>query len=99
MPFFDNKPKPTYKLDLDKNKYVPVIASYDAEGNCKPLYFRYINQDGTSEKISVDRVEKAVNNSLFGMNYYCVITINEVQMMVILYHANDDNKWALRGYK
>jgi hypothetical protein len=98
MPFLNNSPKPTFKIDLDKNKYVPVIASYDTEGNCKPLYFRYNNPDGTSEKISVDRVEKAVNNSLFGINYYCVVTINEIQMMVVLFHANDDNKCALRLY-
>jgi hypothetical protein len=98
MPFFNNTPKPTFKLDLDKNKYVPVIASYDTEGNCRPLYFRYNNPDGTSEKIPIDRVEKVMPNSLFGFNYYCVVTINEIQMMVVLFHSNEDYKWALRLY-
>ncbi|MBU5333572.1 hypothetical protein KQI61_15340 [Anaerocolumna aminovalerica] len=96
MPFFDNTPRATFKLDLKRNKYVPVIASFDTEGHCKPLYFRYTYPDGSSEKVAIDRVEKSENSSLFGINYYCVITINEMQMMVVLYYGKEDNKWALR---
>lgn len=57
MPFHQEIHKPKYKLDLEKNRYVPVIASFDADGNCKPLYFRYTNPDDTSEKVAIDRVE------------------------------------------
>jgi len=96
MPFFDNTPKATFKLDLNRNKYVPVIASYDTEGNCKPLYFRYTYPNGASEKIAIDRIEKTMNNSFFGINYYCIVTINDIQMLVVLYHAKEDNRWALR---
>lgn len=98
MPFINNTPKQKFSLDLEKNKYVPVIASYDTKGNCRPLYFRYNHPDGTSEKIAIDRIEKIMPNSLFGFNYYCIVTINDMQMMVVLFHSNDDHKWALRLY-
>ena len=96
MPFVDNAPKPTLKLDLDKNKFVPVIASFDSEGNCKPIYFRYLYPDGTSEKICIDRIEKWEKDRLFGMNYHCIVTISNIQMKVVLFHIKEDNRWALR---
>jgi hypothetical protein len=98
MPFFSSTPKSTFKLDLKRNKYVPVIASFDAEGHCKPLYFRYTYPDGSSEKVAIDRVEKFENNRLFGIKYYCVITLNNIQMIVILLYMKEDNRWALRLY-
>ena len=96
MPFFNSEPKRSFKLDLTKNKYVPVIASYDTEGNCKPLYFRYAYLDDMSETVAIDRVEKVVPVSFYGVNYYCVVTIQDTQMMIVLYFLKEENKWALR---
>lgn len=96
MPFFQKPKSQKIQIDTEKNKFVPVIVSYDTNGNCKPIYFRYIHNTGESETIKIDYVNYSKPNSFYGMYYYCFVTIQEVQLPIVLFHIYESNRWALR---
>ena len=96
MPFI---PKPIYNashIDTDNNIYVPVICSYNVSGECRPLFFQFTEEDGSTNKIKIEKVEYSEKNSIFGTIYHCKIISNECSQIVKLYFLKDLNKWSLR---
>lgn len=96
MPFYEPEPIPCEAIDPALNMFVPVIASYNAEGECRPLYFRYISQDGAYHDISVSRVLTKKQNSVFGTIYQCEYMDHGYRKEVALYFHRRENKWSLR---
>ena len=48
MPYHTQIPGQYGAYDPAQNTVVPVIASYNVNGDCMPLYFRYTNSDGST---------------------------------------------------
>lgn len=75
--------------------FVPVIASYNIAGQCRPLYFRFQYRDGTYSDIAIDRVLSS-RPSLSSIFFTCDVTIGEVKTQVILQLHRKDNKWSIQ---
>jgi len=81
-------------INLPRNRTVPVIASFNAHGDCVPLYFRYTFSDGTYSDIAIDRV--IMTDKRFRQTaYVCDITVNDARKRVTFTHFRDDGMWAL----
>lgn len=89
MPYFDKSVKPT-ELLTHNNIHVKVIASFSLDGAIKPVYFEYENQ-----AIKIDRVNFSKNNSCFGYNYHCDITVDNLIKNIVLSYHIDNNSWTL----
>lgn len=99
MPYFNTDPiaRPN-PIDTSSNTIVPVICSYSTTGECKPLYFSYPEKTGEFIRVKIDRVESTKPNSIFGMIYTCIVTIQDTQQKVYLYFLKDFNQWSLRAH-
>ncbi len=75
--------------------FVPVIASYNSSGQCRPLYFRFQYQDGTYSDIAIDRV-LSCRSCLASLFFTCDVTVGEVKTQVILQFHRKENKWSIR---
>ena len=63
---------------------VPVIATYDTEGNLKPIYVRL---NGDSLKVDTYLVKASEESD---MDFYCTLSRNDCRMRLILtYHAKE----------
>ena len=91
MPFIDRYCVYEDTLDVTNNVIVPVICSYNTQGECKPICFRYDN-----EKVMIDRVEYSKPNSIFGMIYRCLVTVSGTQKYISLYFNDKTHQWSLR---
>ena len=96
MPFYEQEPIKRETINPSTNTIVPVIASYNAEGDCMPLYFRYSNPDGTYHDVAVTRVISKKPNSTFGTIYFCEAAVNGRCIPIALYFHRSENKWSLR---
>lgn len=83
-------------IDYSLNQFVSVLCVYSVSGECKPLYFNYQESDGESHRVKIDRIECCKPNSIFGLIYTCVVTINDIQSKVLLYYIKNTNQWSLR---
>ena len=95
MPFIQKTLYSASNVDTDHNVYVPVICSYNTSGDCRPIYFSY-DEDGTTNKIKIDKIEYSEKNSIFGYIYHCQVIINDHTKQIKLYFFKDLNKWSLR---
>lgn len=97
MPFICTDPFATDTLDVSQNTAIPVICSYNSQGECKPLCFRYTYENGDTEKVSIDRIEYSKHNSVFGTIYRCLVTVAGSQRYVSLYYHDKTRTWSLRN--
>lgn len=95
MPFFTVDKKVDNEA-RDYNYYVPVIASFDAQGNIRPLYFRHRFENGDTIKVQIDNVISTKPLNIFGTEFVCTVTVGEVQRQVVLCYFKDTYRWSLR---
>ena len=75
--------------DCTHLKIVPVISSFDKEGNINPLYVRI---DGESLKI-YNAYQSHSTISL--LHFKCEVMVqNSVRPITLMYHVND-HKWSI----
>ncbi|WP_367566893.1 hypothetical protein [Lacrimispora sp.] len=88
-------PRRNEYIDLSFMRTVPVIASFNARGDCVPVYFRYIFSDGTYSDIAIDRV--IMTDKRFRQTcYVCDVTVNDARQRVTFTYFRDDGMWALK---
>lgn len=95
MPYYIPRPRPVEKINLSTNHFVSVIASYNVNGKCVPLYFRYVYTDGTYSDIAVDRVIDT-RVTICNTAYVCDTTVNDLKKRIVLTFHNDYKKWTLQ---
>ena len=95
MPFYIDRPCPKETIDLSYNRTLPVIASFNARGDCVPIYFRYIFSDGTYTNIAIDRVVN-IDKRFRQTTYICDVTANDTRQKVTLTYFREDGLWALK---
>lgn len=94
MPFY-TKPRHTPEpIDFTNHRFVPVIVSYNTDGACVPLYFRYLYQDGSRDDVAIDRVVDT-KETMWNVAYHCDITANDRRCRIVLTFHKDLNKWSL----
>lgn len=94
MPYYIPRPQPPEQIDLTAKHIVPVIASYNISGECIPLYFRYIHQDGAHTDIAIDRLIDR-RTTICHTAYICLITIADQKKQIQLTYHKDYNKWTV----
>lgn len=94
MPFYIPKTRSPEIIDFSRNRFVPVISSHNILGECMPLYFRYVHQDGTYTDIAIDRVLRKEEN-LCRIIYYCTATVHDIRQQVVLVFHKDVSKWSV----
>lgn len=95
MPFFNSR---EHEKDIPSNSgYIPttVIASFNLEGNIRPLYFS-VEIENERKQIKIDQVLSSEKNSFFGMKYTCTFTNNDRQQVIRLYYFYDTCQWKLQ---
>ncbi len=97
MPFICTDPFATDTLDVSNNTVIPMICSYNTNGECKPICFRYTHVNGDTEKVTIDRIEYSKPNSVFGTIYRCLVTVAGSQRYVSLYYHDKTRTWSLRN--
>ena len=85
---------PKEYIDLSSKRNVPVIASFNIQGNCVPLYFRYIYEDGTHTDIAIDRIVEMKRGSS-KTSYVCDVTTYDIRHRITLVHFRDRGLWSL----
>lgn len=91
--YFSGRRKEIY---IPHNTQVPVIASFDCQGNCRPLYFGIVGEDGEKVNISIDKVEVARPFMDYGIKYICLITVQDKQVYTQLFYNTREQKWYIR---
>lgn len=78
-----------HAFDYKKVTMVPVIASFDTDGNILPLYVRI---HGNSLKIQSSRVHRVLSNII---EFHCkVIDYNCLKPLVLSYYQAE-NVWVI----
>lgn len=98
MPFYTQKPIPEEIIDTRLNTFVPVIASYNTKGQCKPLYFQFTYPDGQTEAIAIDRVISVDCTSVYGAIYHCAVTICDCRRYVDLFYHYKPHRWTIKKW-
>ncbi len=88
-----SKRKPT-ELEGSRFHFVPVIASFNSAGECRPLYFRFVYPDGTYTDIAIDKVISFHSAPMFP-SYVCLITIGDTRTQVTLRFHSRENRWSV----
>lgn len=70
---------------------VPVIASFNKEGNMIPIYF---SVEGI--KIKIDRIIWAKEKLAWGSHYKCRICVSDVAEEIELMYYKSRNMWTLK---
>lgn len=96
MPFVEKSKIPNEIIDYSKNEFIPVICSFDTEGNYVPVYFGLTLPDGERKRIKINNVQWKKPNSIFGMIYCCDIILNDINHIVYIYYHDKMKKWSLR---
>lgn len=86
------------KIILTNNTLVPVIASFDCDGTCTPLYFRYTYADDSSESVKIDKIVFRKPNSCFGTIFCCQVTVSDCSQTIYLFYHDEERKWYLRDH-
>lgn len=95
MAFYQSEPAQAQQEDTAAHLiFVPVIASYNSSGQCRPLYFRFQYQDGTYSDIAIDRV-LSCQSRLASIFFTCSVTVGEVKTQVVLQFHRKENKWSI----
>lgn len=93
--YYNLKERP---LKIKNNCLVPVIASFNSEGKCLPLYFRYTYADGQTIPIHIDKVLFSKPNACYGTIYCCQILVCRHKQIVYLFYHDEQRKWYLRQH-
>lgn len=96
MPFYESEKVPVEQINPALNTFVSVIASYNVEGECIPLYFRHMNSDGTYIDIPITKILGRKPNSIFGTIYQCEYLDHGYKKQISLYFHRKENKWSVR---
>ena len=96
MPYHTQIPGQYGAYDPAQNTVVPVIASYNVNGDCMPLYFRYTNSDGSYSYIPIFKVIDVQSNPVLGINYQCEYINQSRRQRINLYFHRKENKWSMR---
>lgn len=96
MPFYTPEPVEKEIINLHENLCIPVIASYNPLGECRPLYFQLQNDDGSNNTISIDKVLSSKKNSIFGMIYHCAVTIAGCRQYVTMHYHCQSGQWSVK---
>lgn len=95
MPFY-TPPIESESIEIPENTCVPVIASYNTQGQCRPLYFQYACPDGTLRTISIDKVLSVTDTRIFGLSYHCAVTVDNCRRYVDLFYHTKPAKWTIK---
>ncbi len=77
---------------------IAVIASFDPDGNTKPVRFKLINEDEEDIVIKVEKIIKRDMDKFAGnkmLKYTCESCINGEQRLFELSYELDTCKWYL----
>ena len=80
---------PIESYNSDPIEIVPVIATYDTEGNLKPIYVRL---NGDSLKVDT-YLAKASEES--DIDFYCTLSHNDCRMRLILTYHVKETVWSI----
>lgn len=98
MPFYTPEPTRQEIIDTGLHMFVPVIASYNTQGKCRPLYFEYRHPDGVAETCHVDKVISCDHTGIFGSSYRCAVTVCGCRKYVELYYHSDSGRWTIHKW-
>jgi len=75
----------------DPIEIVPVIATYDTEGNLKPIYVRL---NGTEYKVDTYLVKSSIEND---MDFHCTLKKNDDNFRIILTYHLKETVWSVKN--
>ncbi len=79
-------------------KPIAVVASFDGDGNSRPMRFKLLNEDEENAVIKVDKIIKRDIDKFAGnkmLKYTCESCINGTQRLFELSYEVDTCKWFL----
>ena len=80
---------PIESYNSDPIEIVPVIATYDTEGNLKPIYVRL---NGTGYKVDTYLVKASMEND---KDFYCTLSHNDISLRIILTYHVKETAWSI----
>ena len=86
----------SYDINLIPSFQIPVIASFSKSGDIRPLILGLTLEDGSFERIRVDKIIRTYRRNLSLQVYDCLITvIDDTQTVIKIAYDTEKHYWLI----
>lgn len=86
----------SHDINLIPSFQIPVIASFSKSGDIRPLVLGLILEDGSFERIRVDKIIRTYKRRLSLLVYDCLITIiDDTQTVLKIAYDMEKHYWLI----
>lgn len=86
----------SYDINLIPSFQIPVIASFSKSGDIRPLVLGLTLEDGSFERIHVDKIIRTYRRNLSLQVYDCLITvIDDTQTVIKIAYDTEKHYWLI----